>query len=153
LTVVPVSGVRRLSLGVGLGTVTGLVVGIGADSPLGVLVGIATAGISAVLAGWMVSCPMDAIATRANVERENARPVFEESIIALATWSKNPGDVVTSSCARCNARRYAVSGWQGALAIVPDVAEGQRWDGVRAGPPGGDAVIGFAVGSGRHRRS
>lgn len=80
----PISGFRRLSLGAAIGVAVGLVVGIAVDPPLGVLIGIAAAGISAVVAGWLVLWPMDALATRADVERETIRPLAEEIIIAVA---------------------------------------------------------------------
>jgi uncharacterized membrane protein len=84
MTVVPVSGLRRLSLAAVVGVMIGVAVGFAADPSLGVLAGIAAAGISSVAFGWMVLWPMDAAATRADVERENIRPAAEEMIIVAA---------------------------------------------------------------------
>jgi uncharacterized membrane protein len=80
----PISGTRRLSIGVAIGIVVGVVVGVAAAPLLGVLVGIAAAGTSTVVAGWIVLWPMDAAATRANVLREDFRPVLEEIVIVTA---------------------------------------------------------------------
>jgi len=80
----PLSAVRRLEIGVAIGTVVGLVVGWVAGPLLGVLVGIAATGTSIVVTGWVVLWPMDAAATRANVEREDFRPVAEEIVIVIA---------------------------------------------------------------------
>ena len=80
----PLSAVRRLEIGVVIGAVVGLVVGVVAGVLLGVLVGIAATGTSTVVAGWVVLWPMDASATRANVQREDFRPVAEEIVIVIA---------------------------------------------------------------------
>jgi uncharacterized membrane protein len=84
MSVLPVSGFRRLAIGAGIGAVVGLAVGVVVDPPLGVLAGIAAAGISTVVAGWLVLWPMDAPATRADVLRTNIRPAAEEAIIVAA---------------------------------------------------------------------
>jgi uncharacterized membrane protein len=80
----PLSAVRRLEIGVVIGAVVGLVVGVVAGLLLGLLVGIAATGTSTVVAGWVVLWPMDAHATRANVQREDFRPVAEEIVIVVA---------------------------------------------------------------------
>ena len=80
----PLSAVRRLEIGIVIGAVVGLVVGVVAGLLLGVLVGIAATGTSTVVAGWVVLWPMDATATRANVQREDFRPVAEEIVIVVA---------------------------------------------------------------------
>jgi uncharacterized membrane protein len=80
----PLSAVRRLQLGVAIGAVVGVVVGLMAGPLLGVLVGIAATGTSVVVAGWVVLWPLDAAETRANVQREDFRPVAEEIVIVLS---------------------------------------------------------------------
>jgi uncharacterized membrane protein len=80
----PLSAVRRLEVGVAVGALVGLAVGVVSGPPLGVLVGIAATGTTIVVAGWVVLWPMDAAATRANVQREDFRPVAEEIVIVVA---------------------------------------------------------------------
>jgi uncharacterized membrane protein len=87
LSVLPLSAVNRLQIGVAIGAVVGVGVGVAAGSLLGVLVGIAATGTAIVVAGWLVLWPMDAARTRANVQREDFRPVAEEIVIVAAALS------------------------------------------------------------------
>jgi uncharacterized membrane protein len=80
----PISGISRLLIGAAIGIVVGVVVGFAAQPALGVLVGVAATGTSAVVAGWVVLWPMDAATTRATVQREDIRPVAEETVIVSA---------------------------------------------------------------------
>jgi len=80
-TRLPLSAVPRLGAAVVLGAVVGVVVGVTTNGPLGVLSAIAATELAFLLAGWMVLWPMDATATRANVRREDFRPVTDELVI------------------------------------------------------------------------
>jgi uncharacterized membrane protein len=84
LSVLPLSAVTRLAVGIAVGAAVGLVVSLLAGPLLGVLIGIAATGTSVVVAGWLVLWPMDVAATRANVQREDFRPVAEEIVIVTA---------------------------------------------------------------------
>jgi uncharacterized membrane protein len=84
VSILAVSGFGRLSLGAAVGVVVGLVVGFAAGPPLGVLTGIAAMGITTLVTGWAVLWPMDATETKANVQREDFRPVVEELVIVAA---------------------------------------------------------------------
>ena len=105
----PLSAVRRLEIGVAIGTVVGLVVGWVAGPLLGVLVGIAATGTSIVVAGWVVLWPMDAAATRANVEREDFRPVAEEIVIVIAALGGLVAIVVLLLLSRSETGRAAAA--------------------------------------------
>jgi uncharacterized membrane protein len=80
----PLSAVRRLEIGVAVGAVVGLAVGFLVSPLMGVLIGIAATATTVVVAGWLVLWPMDAAATRVNVQREDFRPAAEEIIIVAA---------------------------------------------------------------------
>ncbi len=82
--VMPQSAATRLEIGFAAGALVGLAVGLAAGSLMGVLVGIAATGTTVVVAGWVVLWPMNAAATRANVQREDFRPVAEEVVIVVA---------------------------------------------------------------------
>lgn len=82
--VLPLSAVRRLEVGIAVGVVVGLVVGYLASPLMGVLIGVAATGTTVVVVGWLVLWPMDAARTRANVQREDFRPVAEEIVIVVA---------------------------------------------------------------------
>jgi uncharacterized membrane protein len=122
-TVIPVSALRRLSIGAVIGVVVGLVVGFTVDPSLGILVGIATAGISTVLFGWVVMWPMDAAVTRADVERENIRPAVEELIIIVAALAGLVAIVVLLLLGR--------SGSQGVAAVVAPIGVAAGWAGLQ----------------------
>lgn len=78
------SAVNRLQLGLVVGAVVGLAVGFAASPLLGVLVGIGATATTVVVVGLLVLWPMDADATRANVQREDFRPVASEIIIVVS---------------------------------------------------------------------
>ena len=87
----------------------GLVVGWAAGPLLGVLVGIAATGTSIVVIGWVVLWPMDAAATRANVEREDFRPVAEEIVIVIAALGGLVAIVVLLLLSRSETGRAAAA--------------------------------------------
>ena len=105
----PLSAVRRLEIGVAIGSAVGLVVGWVAGPLLGVLVGIAATGTSIVVTGWVVLWPMDAAATRANVEREDFRPVAEEIVIVIAALGGLVAIVVLLLLSRSDTGRAAAA--------------------------------------------
>ncbi|GAA4792557.1 DUF1345 domain-containing protein [Actinomycetospora chlora] len=123
MSVLPVSGVRRLTLGAAIGVVVGVAVGVAVDASLGVLVGIAAAGISAVAFGWWVLWPMDADATRADVAAEDIRPATEELIIVAAALCGLVAIVVLLLLGR--------SGNQAAAAVAAPVGVAAGWAGLQ----------------------
>jgi len=81
----PTTAGTRLTGAVLGGAVIGLGVGVLAGVLVGVLAGIAATAAIFVAVGWMVLWPLDANATRRNVQREDFRPVAEEIVIVVAT--------------------------------------------------------------------
>jgi uncharacterized membrane protein len=114
----PLSAVRRLVIGVVIGAVVGLVVGVVASLLLGVLVGIAATGTSTVVAGWVVLWPMDAPATRANVQREDFRPVAEEIVIVSAALGGLVAIVVLLLLSRSQSGQMAAAAAPAGVATV-----------------------------------
>ncbi|MGI5131639.1 DUF1345 domain-containing protein [Pseudonocardia sp. CA-107938] len=73
-------------IGAGAGALGGVLVGV--------LAGIAAAGAIFVATGWAVLWPLDAAATRANVQREDFRPVAAEIMVVAAALAGLVGIVV-----------------------------------------------------------
>lgn len=90
---VPVAAVPRLlcALAAGLGAA---VAGWLASPAYGVLFGIATLATVFVVLGWLALWPMDAVATRANVGREDFRPLLDELVVVAAALG-GLGGIVT----------------------------------------------------------
>ena len=105
----PLSALGRLEVGVAIGAVVGLAVGLVAGPLLGVLVGIAATGTSVVVAGWVVLWPMDDAATRANVQREDFRPVAEEIVIVIVALGGLVAIVVLLLLSRSESGRAAAA--------------------------------------------
>ena len=80
----PITAATRLAAAVAVGALTGVVVGLLTDASLGILAGIAAAATVFVGVGWIALWPLDAAATRRNVQREDFRPVALELVITGA---------------------------------------------------------------------
>jgi uncharacterized membrane protein len=93
-TVLPLSAVTRLAGAVLVGVVVGLVVGLLSTTPLGVLAGIAATATVFVVAGWVVLWPLDDLATRRSVQREDFRPAADEIVMVAAALGGLVGIVV-----------------------------------------------------------
>lgn len=89
-THLPIAAATRLTAAVIVGLVAGVATAFAVGAPIGVLVGVCLTHLIFVVTGWLVLWPMDAAATRANVRREDFRPVAEEVVV-----------VAISLCALC----------------------------------------------------
>ncbi|MGE3288112.1 MAG: DUF1345 domain-containing protein [Pseudonocardia sp.] len=90
----PLAAIVRLAGAAVLGALVGLVVGLLTDPLIAVLAAIAASATAFVVAGWVVLWPMDAAATRGTVEREDFRPVAEETVIVAVALTGLVGIVV-----------------------------------------------------------
>ncbi|MEZ0579978.1 DUF1345 domain-containing protein [Nocardioides sp. MH1] len=89
----PVSIKARLLIALAVGAAAGVAGGVLWWAQLGVLVGIATAATTAVTTGWLALWPLDAAQTRANVGREDFRPLVDELVVVTAALGGLGGTV------------------------------------------------------------
>lgn len=89
----PTTAAARLASALLAGVLAGAAT-VPAGAALATLVGIAVAGSVVVLLGWAALWPMDAEATRANVGREDLRPLVDEVVVVTAALAGVGGIVV-----------------------------------------------------------
>lgn len=90
----PLPALARLAGALVGGVLAAAVVTWWSDATLGALSGIAMAAGVFVVVGWLTLWPLDAATTRANVRREEFRPVVDELVVVSATLGGIAGVVL-----------------------------------------------------------